>query len=156
MYLTYPEFEHNTKIPARHTCCEDSCVRPPLEIGDLPPQTRSFALVVEDFDVSDGSWNFLHWMAWNIEFPLTNERSQLTEIIEGWVSLDGYHNGAPCPTDGIHRYRFKLFSLDNELGISRDSEIEELREEMYGHVLAEAEHVGTYHCAEGEEWKRLA
>ena len=46
-------FTHDGYIPPRYTC-EGENVNPPLEITDLPENTRSLALIVEDPDAPRG------------------------------------------------------------------------------------------------------
>jgi len=44
----------------------------------------------------------------------------------------------------VHRYYFKLYALDEPLNLAPGASKEELLASMEGHVLAEAELVGTY------------
>ena len=53
----------------------------------------------------------------------------------------------PCPPIGRHRYFFELYALDRALpGLGHPTRAE-LETAMRGHVLAQAERVGTY-----EKW----
>jgi Raf kinase inhibitor-like YbhB/YbcL family protein len=61
---------------------------------------------------------------------------------------EGY--GGPCPPIGRHRYFFKLYALDTELGDLGSPTKAKLEQAMQGHVLEKAELVGTY------EKKRVA
>jgi phosphatidylethanolamine-binding protein (PEBP) family uncharacterized protein len=45
---------------------------------------------------------------------------------------------------GTHRYFFKLYALDTELGLEVGATKEDVLDAMKGHVLAEAELMGTY------------
>ena len=81
-----------------------------------------------------------------------------TEIVEGMVALPGGTKsglndwkrpgyGGPCPPIGRHRYFFKLYALDARLeGLSAATKADVLAA-MQGHVLAEAQIVGTYQKA---------
>ncbi|MDE1925183.1 MAG: YbhB/YbcL family Raf kinase inhibitor-like protein [Patescibacteria group bacterium] len=155
MQLTSPAFENDGQIPTRYTC-DGEGIRPPLEISGTPPHTRSLALIVDDLDARDGDQNFLHWIAWNIHphTTLIKENKPLPGAIEGKTSFGTYHWGAPCPPKGMHRYRFQLFALDKEIDLERDSTAEDLEEEMDGHVLAEAELVGTYRRDGESAWRK--
>ncbi|HEY9133303.1 MAG TPA: YbhB/YbcL family Raf kinase inhibitor-like protein [Dyella sp.] len=72
----------------------------------------------------------------------------------GWFSGDKDMGGeylgydGPCPpwNDSIvHHYHFRLYALDTErLSLADGFTLEELRGAMAGHVLAEAEVMGTY------------
>jgi len=55
---------------------------------------------------------------------------------EGW--------GGPCPPVGRHRYFFKLYALDTQLPDLGLATKKKVLQAMVGHVLAEAELVGTY------------
>jgi Raf kinase inhibitor-like YbhB/YbcL family protein len=52
--------------------------------------------------------------------------------------------GGPCPPIGRHRYYFKLYALDAILGDLGTPTKARLLEAMKGHVLAEAQLMGTY------------
>lgn len=144
MELTSPAFENDDQIPSRYTC-DGEGVRPTLEISGTPPHTHCFALIVDDLDANDGNQNFLHWVVWNIP-PRTTvmPADNLPGAVEGKTSFGTYHWGAPCPPKGVHRYRFRLFALDTGLSLPREVSAEDLEEEMNGHVLAQAELMGTY------------
>ena len=52
--------------------------------------------------------------------------------------------GGPCPPIGRHRYFHKLYALDTMLELPEGATKAELEQAMEGHVLAQAELVGTY------------
>lgn len=142
MRLTSSAFEPEQAIPEKYTCDGDN-VSPPLQLADVPEAARALALVMDDPDAPVGTWD--HWVAYNI--PV------LTEIPEGatadlgtagrnsWGSA-GY--GGPCPPGGTHRYFFRLYALDAELELRAGLSKEALYAAIEGHVLAEAELMGTY------------
>jgi phosphatidylethanolamine-binding protein (PEBP) family uncharacterized protein len=45
---------------------------------------------------------------------------------------------------GTHHYSFRLYALDTVLALPAGAELEQLYQAMEGHVLAQAELVGTY------------
>jgi hypothetical protein len=49
----------------------------------------------------------------------------------------------PCPPIGRHRYFHKLYALDTALDLAQPTKAE-LEAAMRGHVLAQAELIGTY------------
>jgi hypothetical protein len=56
--------------------------------------------------------------------------------------------GGPCPPPGRpHRYFFKLYALDTELALKPRATKQDLVRAMAGHVLAEAQLMGTYQRA---------
>lgn len=60
-----------------------------------------------------------------------------------WLGYDG-----PCPpwNDSIvHRYRFRVYALDTaELDLSQHFGWQELQDALHGHILDQAEWIGTY------------
>jgi Raf kinase inhibitor-like YbhB/YbcL family protein len=64
-----------------------------------------------------------------------------TQGKNSWGNL-GY--GGPCPPSGTHRYFFKLYALDTLLGDLHEPTKAMLLKAMEGHVLGQAEVMGTY------------
>lgn len=148
MELSSADFQHNESIPKKFTCDGEN-INPTLTISDVPENTKSLVLIMEDPDVptsvrADGMWD--HWLVWNIP-PDTREIPEGTEP-PGVVGLNtgnkrGY--GGPCPPDREHRYFFKLYALDTELNLSPDSTVKsDLMKAMEGHIIAETELIGRY------------
>jgi Raf kinase inhibitor-like YbhB/YbcL family protein len=52
--------------------------------------------------------------------------------------------GGPCPPVGRHRYFHKLYALDTALPDLHEPTKVQLESAMNGHVLAQAELIGTY------------
>lgn len=52
--------------------------------------------------------------------------------------------GGPCPPIGRHRYFFKLYALDAMLGDLGSTTKPDVEKAMNGHVVAEAQLMGTY------------
>ena len=133
-------FSHGGHIPPKYTC-EGENVNPPLEIGGLPENTKSLALLVEDPDARKE--DFAHWVVWNIppnEAIAENSRPG----ISGRNSFGNTGYGGPCPPSGSHRYFFKVFALDTDLDIQAGSDKETLEEAMKNHVLASGELMAHY------------
>lgn len=143
MKITSSAFSHKGPIPSKYTCDGEN-INPPLEISDVPPGAKSLALICEDPDAPGGT--FVHWVVWNIN-------PQTTEIGEGKVPVgasqgtndfgrSGY--SGPCPPGGTHRYFFQLVALDTTLNLPSGATRQDLEKAMGGHILAQAELVGTY------------
>lgn len=156
MKIVSTAFGPHQPIPARHTC-EGDDVSPPLSWSGLPAETRSLALIVDDPDAPDPKapkrvW--VHWVLYNLPaatsaLPEAVEAADLPagtrEGLNDW-GRTGY--GGPCPPIGRHRYFHKLYALDTvlpDLGRPTKSALEAA---MRGHVLAQAELVGTYEKGE--------
>ncbi|HUY62331.1 MAG TPA: YbhB/YbcL family Raf kinase inhibitor-like protein [Candidatus Paceibacterota bacterium] len=157
MRLTSPAFENGEQIPTRYTC-DGEGTRPPLEISGTPEGARSIALIVDDLDASDGPLNFLHWSVWNVHPHTTTvkEGKPLPGAVLGQTSFGTYGWGAPCPPEGVHRYRFRAFALTKTLDVPRESTADELEEAIAGHVLGECELMGTYRRDGGAAWHKVA
>ncbi|HUT19210.1 MAG TPA: YbhB/YbcL family Raf kinase inhibitor-like protein [Anaerolineae bacterium] len=145
---TSAAFEDGAAIPAQYTC-DGADISPPLEWGDPPPNTGSFALIMDDPDAPIGTW--VHWVI----YDLPAEARSLAEGVPGEPHLAGggvqgrnswpkTGYGGPCPPSGTHRYFFKLYALDVVLGAGPGLTKKELLEEMGEHILAQAQLVGTY------------
>lgn len=149
MRLTSTAFRDGGEIPSKYTA-EGIDVSPPLAWEDLPPHTRSLALIVDDPDAPDPEAPATTWVHWVIA-DLPPERRGLHENIgrlaRGHVGVNDWNQArwrGPSPPVGRHRYFFKLYALDRELELARPTK-PELERAMAGHVLAEAVLVGTYH-----------
>lgn len=73
-----------------------------------------------------------------------------TDWFSGDVQMDGTYLGydGPCPPWNdtlVHHYHFRVYALDTpHLPLEQGFSLDELRTAMAGHVLAEAELMGTY------------
>lgn len=141
--ITSPAFRHGEPIPARYSC-DGSNINPPLVITKAPPLTRGLALIADDPDAPSGSW--VHWVVWNIpaqtlEIPESGLPAGSCQGLNDWK-----HNryGGPCPPSGAHRYYFRLYALDTELQLAPSTTKSALEKAMRGHILAQAELMGTY------------
>jgi len=156
MQLTSPAFEAGGTIPTPYTCTGDG-TSPPLRWRDVPEGTRSLALVVDDPDAPRGT--FTHWLLADLppvpgdlpaqlDVRALAQRGGLTPV-EGTNDFGTVGYGAPCPPRGDrpHRYQFRLYALDDALGLETGFTRDELAEALGGHVLAEVELVGMYERA---------
>lgn len=150
--VTSPAFTDGQGIPARYTC-DGEDVSPPLEWTGLPEGTMSLVLIVDDPDAPDPAapkTTWVHWVVYNLPPSATHLPEGAspaglpagsTEGLNDWKRA-GY--GGPCPPIGRHRYFHKLYALDIELpdlGAATKATVEQA---MAGHVLADAQVVGTY------------
>jgi Raf kinase inhibitor-like YbhB/YbcL family protein len=152
MSLASSSFPAQGEIPSRLTC-EGQDTSPALSWSGLPPGTKSLALIVDDPDAPDPSaprTTWVHWVLYNIPPTASSipEGVRAQDLPAGardgrndWQSA-GYRG--PCPPIGRHRYFHKLYALDvvlSDLGTPTKSALEQA---MKGHVLAQADLVGTY------------
>jgi Raf kinase inhibitor-like YbhB/YbcL family protein len=142
--LTSPAFELGRSIPTRYTC-DGEDVSPPLRWSDPPAGTRSFALIVDDPDAPAGVWD--HWIVFNLPDNLDGllEKASLPAASRvGQNSWRQARYGGPCPPRGTHRYFFKLYALDTDLNLPAGAAKKQVLKAMEGHILAQAELMGTY------------
>jgi len=151
MTLTSPAFKSNGHIPSKYTCDGDN-VSPPLAWIGVPEGARSLVLIIDDPDAPDPKapqrvW--VHWVLYNIA-PDTKslaENASKAEMPRGTaIGLNDFKKmsyGGPCPPIGRHRYFHKLYALDSALDL-KDATKKQLEQAMKGHVLANAELIGTY------------
>ena len=146
--LTSTSFEDGGMIPPRHTCAGEN-VSPPLAWGDVPATAAALALICDDPDAPMGTW--VHWVLYDLP-------PDITELTEGVPTQEVLDSGArqgqngsrgigytgPCPPSGTHRYYFKLYALDQKVGLSPGATKSQLLAAMEGHILAEAQLMGRY------------
>jgi Raf kinase inhibitor-like YbhB/YbcL family protein len=146
--LTSDAFVSQQPIPKTYTCDGDN-VSPPLQWGDTMPDTKSFALIMDDPDAPGGT--FVHWVVYNL--PKTAR--SLPEAVPADPEIEGGGaqgtNGAggtgytgPCPPGGTHHYFFKLYALGTTIDLPAGATKQQLEQAMSGHVLAYGELMGTY------------
>jgi Raf kinase inhibitor-like YbhB/YbcL family protein len=147
--LTSKSFENGLGIPSNFTCDGDD-VSPPLRWDDVPKNTISFALIMEDPDYAGGV--FTHWIIYNIP----REARSLETIIPIQKSLDnggiqgkndfgkiGY--SGPCPPKGEeHRYVFKLFALKRKIPRETANRRDDFYKAIKDIVIESAEYMGVY------------
>ena len=146
--ISSPAFAKGGAIPSDFSC-NGRDVSPAISWTEPPAGTQSFALIMDDPDAPMGTW--VHWIIFNIPASTRNLTEgtptdpQLSDgSLQGKTSAgsSGYHG--PCPPSGTHRYFFKLYALDTTLSLSANADKKELLAAMEGHILANAELMGTF------------
>lgn len=142
-------FSQNSPIPAKYTC-QGEDTSPPLSWSGAPEGTKSFALISDDPDAPMGTW--VHWLIYDIPAEV-NQLPQgvaTKEVLDdgskqGVTDFGRVGYGGPCPPPGKpHRYFFKLYALDTVLDRQPGLSKKELLKAIEGHILAEAQLIGTY------------
>lgn len=148
--LSSTAFAHQGAIPTKYTC-EGADVSPPLTWIDLPSGTKSLALIVDDPDAPDPAapkMTWVHWVLYNLP-PTVNGLPECVSALppgtqQGMNDWRRTGYGGPCPPIGRHRYFHKLYALDTVLpDLGRPTKVI-LEKTMSGHILGQAELVGTY------------
>lgn len=141
MRVTSTAFKEGEMIPVIYTC-KGKDINPPIQIADIPKETKSLALILEDPDAPMGTW--VHWVMWNIS-PATREiaeNSVPAGAVQGKNSWGKKEYGGPCPPSGVHRYFIKVYALDTLLTLSPSSREKDLEKAMQGHVITEGQLMG--------------
>jgi len=160
MKIHSPAFEEEQSIPIRFTC-DSTDISPELRFEEVPPETRSLALICDDPDAPAGTW--VHWVIFNIPVGVDTLPENVSPEIDpdfggdstvtavnGKNDFGRFGYGGPCPPPGpAHRYYFKLYALDGELEfpaeeIKKGITKEALLKKMEGHILAETSLMGKY------------
>jgi Raf kinase inhibitor-like YbhB/YbcL family protein len=150
MQLKSPAFEDQGAIPTEYTC-EGADTSPALQWSGVPAGAKSLALIVDDPDAPDPKapkTTWVHWVVYDLptsahglpeggkDLPPGTRQGRNDWKRVGW--------GGPCPPIGRHRYFFKLYALDAPLGDLGPATKADVEKAMKGHVLAEAQLMGTY------------
>lgn len=150
--LSSSAFVDHGAIPRVYTCDGDER-SPPIRWSGAPASTRSLALIVDDPDAPDPrapKQTWVHWIVYNIPadaHSFVENAARLGALFGAGRGLNDWHRadyGGPCPPIGRHRYFFELYALDCMLPDLGQPTKAELLARMRGHVLAEAQLVGTY------------
>lgn len=148
-----PVIVQQKTIPVRFTGYGDN-VSPPLNWSDVPANTKSLALILEDPDAKrEQPW--VHWLVYNIPADAkglpegigTDERlNDPKGALQGKNTAGkiGYFGPKPPRGDQAHHYHFQVFALDTTLDLKPGADRNELVKAMSGHVLAAGELVGIY------------
>jgi Raf kinase inhibitor-like YbhB/YbcL family protein len=143
MQISSAAFTNGGKIPDKYTKYGENRI-PPLHLEQIPDKARSLALIVDDPDAPNGTFN--HWLLFNVDPRVHDIKEDSVPVMAtqgrndfGEIEYDG-----PKPPSGEHRYFFKAFALDTVLALGRGSKREQLEAEMKDHVLDSATLMGKY------------
>jgi Raf kinase inhibitor-like YbhB/YbcL family protein len=148
MNLESAAFTANGMIPSQYTC-DGQNISPELNWDAPPTGTQSLALIVDDPDAPGQI--FVHWVLYDLPAEVRHlpkavaaQATLLNGGIQGKNDFGNLGYGGPCPPSGIHRYFFKLYALDRELGLQSGATKAQLEAAMSGHILATSELIGRY------------
>lgn len=138
-----PVFAEGEMIPKKYTC-QGEDVSPPLTIENIPQETKSLVLIVDDPDAPNKV--FSHWLVWNIDPKITTikEGKKPTGAVEGKNDFGKIGYNGPCPPFGTHRYYFKIYALDTVLNLLPETKKEALEKAMENHILAQGMLMGRF------------
>lgn len=145
--ITSPLFKNGEQIPIEYTCDNSNGTKfdniVPLEWSNIPENTKSLALIIDDPDAPKTTW--VHFVCWNINRNAT--KFDINNVKIGVNSWNKNNYGNPCPpvNHGTHRYYFKLYALDNKLSFNTDKVTKEmLLNEINKHKIAKTQLMGTF------------
>lgn len=156
MVLASKAFGAGQRIPDQYTV-QGQDVSPPLAWDQVPDGCQEFAIICNDPDApSKEPW--VHWIIYKIPadvrslpagVPAEPQLQNPAGALQGhnsWTSgrMIGYRGPAPPPKHGVHHYHFRLYALDAKLPLGPGADQAELKKAVQGHVLAEAELIGTF------------
>jgi Raf kinase inhibitor-like YbhB/YbcL family protein len=143
MKITSQAFTNGGTIPDKYTMYGENKV-PPLHLEEVPDKTRSLALVVDDPDAPNGTFN--HWILFNMDPKLHDIREDSVPVMatQGRNDFGEMEYDGPKPPSGEHRYFFRAFALDTVLPLPRGSQRPELEREMKDHIIDSATLMGKY------------
>jgi Raf kinase inhibitor-like YbhB/YbcL family protein len=141
-------FQKGDNIPIKYTCKGED-ISPPLAWRNPPNGTYSYALIIDDPDALNDI--LIHWLIYNIPTDLSGltegiptEQKLQNGMCQGKNSFGGTGYKGPCPPPGeSHRYRFKLYALDQLLDLKPGNSKTQLLAAMEGHILEQDE----FHCS---------
>ncbi len=146
--LTSSAFTQGGQIPSQFTC-DGVDYSPQLSWKDVPTNTQSFVLTMDDPDAPAGTWD--HWILYNIPATTHELAENIQQLPPGtqigsnsWRHTS--YNG-PCPPDREHRYFFKLYALDAKLNLQNGATKAEVETALHKHLIAKAELMGRYNRA---------
>ena len=150
MRISSAAFANQRPIPAEYTC-EGANFSPTLAWENVPAETKSFALIMDDPDAPAGTW--VHWVLYNIPAGKRSLSAHIPAVEDlpdgaqqGKNSFQRIGYGGPCPPSGHgpHRYFFRIYALDALLDLQSRSSRAQLESAMKGHILDRAELTGHY------------
>lgn len=146
--VTSSAFNEGEMIPKKYTCEGDN-LTPPLAWTNIPSGTKSLAIIVDDSDAASGS--FIHWLVYNInpeikeiKEDINTQRQIYTRVTQGMNDARRVGYIGPCPPNGVHRYFFKVYALDVNLGISAGTNIKDVMKLIEKHIIAEGKLMGKF------------
>jgi Raf kinase inhibitor-like YbhB/YbcL family protein len=146
-------FANGQAIPVRFTG-DGADVSPELTWTDPPAGTKELALIVDDPDAPTAE-PWVHWVIYKIPAdvrtlaegvparPALDRPGGTVQGKNSWGTV-GYRGPAPPKGHGTHHYHFRLHALDAPLQAAAGLDKNVLLKLMKGHILAQAEVVGTY------------
>jgi len=144
--LSSPAFDDGERIPEEYGYAERN-VNPTLDIGGVPADAESPALVMHDPDAVEPAGTVRdHRVVRSVDSGRSRgpEDWAVADAAEGDNDHGERGYGGPNPPEREHTYRFRLHALDTVLDLASGATKADLEDAMAGHVVDDAELEGTY------------
>lgn len=140
LIVTSPFFSNNEIIPSKYTCIGYD-INPTITITDIPDDTKSLALIIDDPNAPNGTFD--HWIMWDI--PVTGKINENSAPgVQGKNGKGENKYMGPCSPSGTHYYNFKIYALDTKLDLPASSDKNMLLKAMDKHILASGGLIGLF------------
>ncbi len=156
MTLRSKSFLYGSEIPRQYTG-EGEDRNPSLEWSQPPSDTQEIVIFCEDPDSTyETSWT--HWILYGVSpthcsIPEGIQKDQelgvpfkLKQGKNSWGNI-GYQGPMPPIGHPEHRYIFRVLALDRPISLPGGASRAQIANEIRGHILAEAEYLGSYQHA---------
>lgn len=147
LIIESPAFNNHAPLPSRYTAAGED-LSPPLAWKSPPNGTLEFAIIMDDPD-APGAAPWIHWVAYKIPPSLRDlpegislDYPGISQGMNSWGVL-GYRGPNP-PPGKVHHYRFTVYALNHELGLSQGVTALELKNSMQEHILERQILTGCY------------
>lgn len=141
MKIESSAFSFGNPIPIKYTCDGEN-VSPPLNFTDIPSNTKSLVLIMDDVDAPAGV--FTHWIIYNLAADTGGIKEAEKAGTAGKNTFGQNKYGGPCPGSGEHRYYFRLYALDTDLSLPAGFDRKQIENQMGQYVIETAETMGRY------------
>ncbi len=141
-------FKYGERIDPKYTC-RGANISLPLIFNNIPKDTKSIAVLMEDPDAPIGT--FVHWIIYNIPTNRAYLKENLPKryildggIVQGVNDFNRVGYDGPCPPNGVHRYYIKAFALKKKLPVIKGIRKDQFLKLIEGNVIAKSELMGRF------------
>ena len=146
MKITSSVFQNGEPIPKKYGYNFEN-INPPLQIIDIPENTKSLVLIMDDPDAMEAVGKiWTHWLIANISPNVTiiPENTIPSNSIEGKNDFNETGYGGPAPPDKEHTYNFTIYALNSILDIKKNFSKSEVLELMKKHIILQVTLKGIF------------
>src|SRR5260370_12543404 len=101
MQISRQAVTNGGKMPDKYTMYGENRI-PPLHLEEIPEKTRSLALIVDDPDAPNGTFN--HWLLFNVDPKVHDIKEDCVPVMatQGRNDYGEVEYGGPKPRSGEH------------------------------------------------------